>query len=155
MTVGDSPAVLAINAQGTPHVAQLDASELARLLGLTGLAYVAQTKGGVAGYLIAFERESRYDGEEFLHLRQAIPGGFVYVDQVAVAAGGLRRGTGRMLYEQVMAVATARGHGVVCCEVNEHPPNARSMAFHRALGFGKSGSLDTRDGRRVALLVRR
>ena len=153
MTAADRGALLAINAQNVPHVAALDAAELARLLDMRARIYVAVIEGGEpVGYLIAFDRTCPYDGEEFLGLQQAIGRDFLYVDQVAVAAPLRGTGVGRALYDA--AEASARAGAWLCCEVNERPPNPGSQSFHAAMGFEKLRSMETRDGRTVALLAR-
>lgn len=153
MTAADRTALLAINAQNAPHVAGLDGAELARLLDMGARMFVAVTeREELVGYLIAFECTCPYDGEEFLVLQQAIGHDFLYIDQVAVAASFHGFGIGRALYGA--AEASARTGAWLCCEVNERPPNPDSLAFHVAMGFGKLRSMETRDGRAVALLAR-
>jgi uncharacterized protein len=156
MTAGDRASVLAINAQGSPHVTKLDEPEIVRLIDMGARVLLAEgTEGDVVAYLITFARTCRYDGEEFLALRQAIPDDFLYVDQVAVAPSFQGRGVGRALYLAAGETARAQGRAWLCCEVNEQPPNPGSMLFHSAMGFAKIGSMATRDGRTVALLARR
>lgn len=151
----DGGGVLSINAQHAPHVATLDAVELGRLRKLGARLLVAVEAHEVVGYLIAFGSGAPYDGEEFLHLRKTLQGGFLYVDQVAIAGSFRGRGIGRALYE-ALSVAPIPGEAEwLCCEVNLHPPNPESLSFHERLGFARIGGLDTRDGRRVALLARR
>jgi hypothetical protein len=64
---------------------------------------------------------------------------FVYVDRVLVAEHARKRGTGRLLYEDLIAAAGRAGHTRICCEVNIDPPNPVSDAFHVALGFVEIG----------------
>lgn len=145
MTGAFSADILRINRDSQPGVAALDASELQRLQSLSARHCVAiDGEGRVAGYVLAFERDSAYDGEEFLALRKLLPGPFLYIDQVAVAAEHRRRGVAAALY---------RGfEGVLCCEVNLQPPNPSSSAFHRGCGFEVIETLSTADGRTVELL---
>jgi predicted GNAT superfamily acetyltransferase len=151
----DGAGVLGINAQHAPHVATLDAVELERLRDLGASVLVAAESRELVGYLIAFGSAAPYDGEEFLRLRKILQGDFVYVDQLAVAAACRGRGIGRLLYEAIAVAAPAGEAEWLCCEVNEHPPNPGSLSFHQRLGFARIGGLETRDGRRVALLARR
>jgi len=147
MTSAHAAEILRINAAGRPGVAALDAVELQRLQSLSGLHRVAIAAGDanrVAGYLLAFDREAAYDGEEFLAFRKLLPGPFVYIDQVAVAADQKRHGVAARLYAGL--------EGVLCCDVNLQPPNPASSAFHRALGFESVEILSTADGRKVELM---
>ena len=73
---------------------------------------------------------------------------------MAVAPEARRRGLARLLYAALEADALADGISTLCCEVNTVPANPASLAFHADLGFRGAGSLATRDGRRVTLLVR-
>lgn len=156
MAAADRSAVLAINAQSFPHVAALDEPEIFRLLEAGANVLVGTAAdGSVIAYLIAFERACDYAGEEFLCLQRDIPDEFIYIDQVAVAPPFHGTGVGRQLYGAVEAMARAHGRAWLCCEVNERPPNPGSMSFHVALGFARLRSMETRDGRKVALLARR
>lgn len=86
---------------------------------------------------------------------QARLAAFAYVDRVVVDAPAQGRGLGRRLYADLMALAAARGLPVLACEVNLHPPNPGSMAFHARLGFTACGeATDPRNGKRVRYLSR-
>ena len=152
----DFAEVVRINAQSRPNVAQLDETELWRLIALPNHHLVAEREGGgLVAYALAFGREAAYDGEEFLALRAAIADPYVYVDQVAVERACRGSGVGRALYTAIESAAAANGVRVMCCEVNTVPPNPESMAFHARMGFLPLGSLATHDGREVALLARK
>jgi predicted GNAT superfamily acetyltransferase len=147
--------VLELNAAAAPAVAAVDASELARLMGLSARHLAAlQPDGGLAGYALVFASDDPYDGEEFLALRSSITGPFLYVDQVAVAEQCRGTGVGRRLYDEIALRARQRGAHTLCCEVNISPPNPGSLAFHARMGFTRIGDLATQDGREVALLSR-
>ena len=100
----------------------------------------------LVGYLLAFDREAAYDGEEFRKFRQITAKPYVYIDQVAVAKEAKGLGVGKALYGALEAIARRRGAQALCCEVNTVPPNVESMAFHEALGFRRVDSLATSDG---------
>jgi len=108
----------------------------------------------LVGYILAFNRDAAYDGEEFLKFRLIIPKPYLYIDQVAVATQSKGLGVGRAPYGAVEAIAHREGAQALCCEVNISPPNLESMAFHEALGFQRMESLVTLDGRRVELLLK-
>jgi len=150
----DSAAILKINAECTPHVARLDEQELRRLVALASVAWVAQSDKQVVGYLLAMANSDHYDGEEFGRFREQFQQPFVYVDQVAVAAGALRDGIASRLYEHLRLWCVAHDIDILCCEVNTKPLNTTSMKFHERLGFQRLDELETSDGRRVVLLYR-
>ena len=151
----DSEAVLRINATAGAAVARLDVPELSRLMAISALHLAAvNSSGAVAGYALAFSNEHAYDGEEFLTFRASIDKPFIYIDQVAIDVAARRAGAGRMLYQELASRAESLRAAALCCEVNFVPPNPVSLAFHRRVGFARTGALDTLDGRTVALLRR-
>lgn len=150
---GDAEAVLRLNAAATPAVFALDASELARLMAISGLHLsVTGMDSALAGYALAFSHDQSYDGEEFLALRRIVEAPFLYIDQIVVTPDARAAGLGRMLYDALSVRASARGVNVLCCEVNTSPPNPASLAFHTRMGFIRLDDMTTADGRVVALL---
>jgi predicted GNAT superfamily acetyltransferase len=148
---GDEASLRAINAAGQPGVSPLTPEEVAAIAAGAIRCWIAEVAGAVGGYLVAYASGDAYDGEEFGWFRGRYPA-FLYVDQVAVAAGGRRTGVGSALYRVAMEHARAGGLTALTCEVNLEPPNPVSLGFHRALGFREVGVLRTADGRTVALL---
>ncbi|MEM9140462.1 MAG: GNAT family N-acetyltransferase, partial [Pseudomonadota bacterium] len=67
---------------------------------------------------------------------------FLYIDRVAVAAHARRRGLAATLYRDVFAFAATAGYAAVVAEINSHPPNPGSDAFHDAQGFRTVGQAD-------------
>jgi uncharacterized protein len=149
----DFDSILAINAQGRPGVVALDEAELKRLLCMDGKLIVADQGGRLLGYVIVFDWQSAYDGEEFRALRQALRAPFLYVDQLAVSIDSRRLGIARRLYESLTKGSVGLPVRPICCEVNLEPPNPVSMEFHRQMGFAVLQRLPVADGRVVALLA--
>lgn len=151
----DYQAIWAINAEGQPGVAPFSEAELTALLQNRGHVLVAVDADGeqAAGYCVVYRSSEEYDGEEFAWFKEQYPA-FLYVDQIAVARTHRRAGVGSLLYEAVQRAAREDGLSIIACEVNLVPPNPSSLAFHTGIGFAEVGTLDTSDGRRVALLVR-
>ncbi len=154
MTTRDLSPVLQLNLSGRPGVAALDEQELGRLLALPNEHLVATEDNCVLGYLLAFNGDAPYEGEEFRVFRSTIAEAFIYIDQVAVAPAHSRRGAGLALYRELERAAVRQGIRVLCCEVNTRPPNPGSLSFHRKLGFASFASLAVRDGRQVELLTK-
>lgn len=147
----DIEAIGVINAQSAPGVFLLSVDDLERLIRAATVAWVAVTDAASAGYLIGFASAARYDSEEFRWFKEQQQD-FFYVDQLAVAAPFRGRGVGSLLYAELDRRAARQGWRSLNCEVNLHPPNPRSMAFHLRRGFTEVGRMTTTDGRRVALL---
>jgi ribosomal protein S18 acetylase RimI-like enzyme len=91
---------------------------------------IAEADGALAGFLIGFLSPSRPDAA-YIH--------FVGVDPA-------RRGNGlaRTLYERFFALAEADGRSVVNAITAAH--NARSIAFHTAMGFTVTDPIPDYDG---------
>jgi uncharacterized protein len=149
----DFEAILAINAEGQPGVSALTHSELVSALA-TGSVWVAEGTAGVAGYLIAYRSDAPYDGEEFAWF-QSRYSPFLYIDQVAVARQQRRAAVGFQLYQRAERAEREYGSFSLVCEVNLDPPNPVSLAFHTRNNFHEVGILDTQDGRKVTLLLKR
>jgi predicted GNAT superfamily acetyltransferase len=147
----DYTAILALNNEADPRVFQLTQATLQTLLTQATLTWVAIMNDAVAGYLIGLACTASYDGEEFGWFRTRGEG-FLYVDQVVVAADYRGKGIGTALYSSLEAWARRHGWTSITCEVHLAPPNPESYAFHRRRGFAELERLDTSDGRRVALL---
>ena len=80
---------------------------------------VAEAGDDLAGFLIGFLSPSLADA--------------AYIHFVGVHPGHRRGGLARLLYERFFALAAADGRTVV--RAVTAPANARSIAFHAALGF--------------------
>ena len=80
---------------------------------------IAEAGGELAGFLIGFLSPSLADA--------------AYIHFVGVHPGHRRGGLARVLYERFFALAGADGRTVV--RAVTAPANARSIAFHTALGF--------------------
>lgn len=151
----DFPSILTINHDCVPAVCALDTNELARLLSMNCIGFVAEDHHNVEGYLLAFRKNEAYDGEEFDYFKSHIAEDFLYIDQIAIAQTARRKGVGIKLYDAASHWAKKHGMQKLCCEVNLLPPNPQSVAFHTTIGFGSIGELSVSDGRNVTLLVKK
>ena len=91
---------------------------------------VAEAGDDLAGFLIGFLSPSLPDA--------------AYIHFVGVHPARRRGGLARVLYERFFALAAADGRTVVRAVTS--PVNARSIAFHTALGFTASDPLPGYDG---------
>jgi ribosomal protein S18 acetylase RimI-like enzyme len=91
---------------------------------------IAEAGDDLAGFLIGFLSPSLPDA--------------AYIHFVGVHPGHRRGGLARVLYERFFAVAAADGRTVVRAVTS--PVNARSIAFHTALGFAVSDPTPGYDG---------
>lgn len=139
------PALLAFNNEHAAELSWLKPQQLSHLL---AQAFFARRIGTVEAFMIGFDQTADYDSPNYLWFRARHPR-FAYVDRVAVDAAARGRGHARRLYEAFFDHARAAGHDIVACEVNSHPPNPGSDAFHAALGFAEVGSASIYGGERI------
>jgi uncharacterized protein len=161
---GDFAAVHALNQDAVPAMNPVDPGFFGRLAPLAAAFLVAGPPGDIAGFLLALPAGIPYDSPNYRWFEERYDD-FVYIDRVAVSAARRGRGVGRALYaalhDTLKATLDTTPHAatapapLLCCEVNLHPPNPGSLAFHLRLGFRVVGEQETEGGRkRVALLVR-
>jgi len=86
--------------------------------------------GGPLAFLIGFHSPSAAD-EAYIHF-------------VGVSPAARKLGLARLLYEEFFAMARREGRSVVSAVTA--PVNARSIAFHRAMGFTVTGPIPDYDG---------
>ena len=131
----DEPALLALNNAHAVELSELTATGLRELF---DLAWRVRVTDDLAAMVIALDQDSASHGENFEWFRRRYTR-FVYVDRVVVAPAARGRGLARQLYTDVISAARARGHTLLCAEVNLKPPNPTSDAFHLAMGFEEAG----------------
>lgn len=150
----DAPAILALNNAAVPAVNALDDAALTALAAM-GRLRVVRDGDTIAGFLLSLTAGVDYGSLNYRWFTERFDG-FFYVDRVVVAPEAQGRGIGRLLYEDLMALAADAGDGErVCAEVNLDPPNPESIAFHERLGFmAICARLNPDAGKTVAMMVR-
>ena len=101
---------------------------------LVANACFARVAGPNAAFLLAFDRRPTDDSVNYQWFERRYRR-FVYIDRVAVAEHGRRRGLAAALYSDLFEFARASGAVIVGAEVNSDPPNPASDAFHQGQGF--------------------
>lgn len=143
-------ALLALN---NAHAQELSWLEPDKLSAMVREAFLARRVGLDDALLIAFDQDAAYDSPNFLWFRARCDR-FVYVDRIVVASKARGRGLAKALYLELFEAARAAGHLRVVCEVNSHPPNPASDAFHAALGFVEVGAAALPGGKTVRYFER-
>ena len=143
---------LALNNAAAPAVNPLEPEALARLLSWSDACLVAEQDGGPAGFVLALPGPGLpYESLNYRWFSTRYPR-FHYVDRAVVDPEIRSRGLGGALYRELARLATGT-YPRICAEVNLHPPNPRSRAFHERMGFRAVGEQDTEGGsKRVVLL---
>ncbi|HMO09688.1 MAG TPA: GNAT family N-acetyltransferase [Paracoccaceae bacterium] len=146
--------VLALN-EGVQHLTSpLGPDRLAALIGWAEMAVaVPDGRGGADAFLIGIPPGSAYDSPNYRWFAERLDR-FAYIDRVVVAPRAQGRGLARALYDAYAARVAARGSAPLACEVNSHPPNPGSDAFHATLGFAEMGRGSPAPGKVVRYLVR-
>ena len=144
--------ILQINQAAQPGVVSLSLLELSQIKKTATVFCALKDGSSCRAYVIAYDSESTYEGEEFRWLQKHVPEKFLYIDQVAVAEDLRGRGIGSSVYEFIERFAVMNDFGSLTCEVNRKPPNPNSLAFHRRRGFVEISQIDVRDGRQVSLM---
>jgi len=128
------PLSMALLALNNAHAQELSWLEPARLQHLVAQAFLARRIGNIDAFLLAFDQDADYDSPNFLWFRARYP---------------------RFVYQNLFEHAERAGYDRVVCEVNSHPPNPTSDAFHAALGFVVVGTASVyNDSRTVRYLSR-
>jgi predicted GNAT superfamily acetyltransferase len=143
-------ALLALNNEHARELSWLEADRFAHLV---RAAFWARRIGVADAFILAFDQDADYDGENFLWFKARYDK-FVYVDRIVVAASARGRGLARILYQGLFAAASAAGQNVIVCEVNSDPPNLESDAFHAAFGFKEVGLARLSSGEKTVRYLR-
>lgn len=144
---------LALNNAAVPHVNELDPQALDALLGQAALALAALTDDRLSGGLLALGPGAVYSSVNYRWFSKRYDD-FLYVDRVMVDESRRGEGIGARLYRALEDLAPP-GCPRILCEVNEHPPNPGSLAFHENRGFKRLDTLDHPEtGKRVVLMER-
>jgi len=142
----DRAAMLTLNNAHVVETSLLDEEGIGALLETA--FYVRGTDRGMTSFLIALDHTAPYVNPNFSWFKERRKS-FVYIDRVIVAQASRGHGIARRLYEDLFAAAKQAGHNRVVCEVNIHPPNPASEAFHLTMGFTGVGDATIHGGKKT------
>jgi uncharacterized protein len=134
----DLRGMLALNAASEAALSPLDHAGLQHLMASSLYCGVVGDADPL-GFVIVLDQDATYTSPNFLWFRKRL-NRFAYIDRVVVDAKVRGIGHARRLYDAAFAAARARNHTVMCCEVNQTPPNPASDRFHERLGFSVVGT---------------
>ena len=142
----DRPAVLALNHTEVEMLAPMDAARFDQLRGLAHRFDVIEVEVDgdteFGGFVITFAPGSAYDSENYAWFSRVYES-FYYLDRIVLHPHVRRRGVGRVVYDELEAIATA--YDRMTLEVNLAPPNPVSLAFHAAREYVEVGRLGDED----------
>lgn len=150
VTDADLDVLLALNQADSPALGSLDR---ARLAALVDMAAAAVTTERAQALLLVLGPGADYRSLNYRWFDGRFRN-YLYVDRIVVAPSLRGGGVGAAMYEHLVAIGRARGAARILCEVNVHPPNPRSVTFHEAVGFRRSGIRSGGpDGKTVAMMT--
>jgi uncharacterized protein len=139
----DATLILSLNNEHARETSALDHASLTTLL---NMAFCARgIDRGATAFLIALDHNAPYENPNFAWFK-ASGKPFVYIDRIIVSSAARGLGMGRLLYDDLFAMAKQAGQYRVVCEVNIEPPNPISEAFHIAMGFDGVGQATIHNG---------
>ncbi|MBN33396.1 MAG: GNAT family N-acetyltransferase [Rhodospirillaceae bacterium] len=153
LTMADADWFLPLNNAEVPHVNALDEAVLAALLAEASLARAAEVDGKPAAALIVFSPGATYGSANYRWYSERYEG-FVYIDRVVTDPAFRGQGLARGFYDEAWVMAAGQ-NVMLCCEVNEEPPNPGSMRFHERFGFKPVGGQQTEGGKKTVVLLAR
>jgi len=128
--------ILRINTHFVHWLTPLDTDELDYILSIA--SYQRQIDGA-KGVLIGYPHDANYPDHKNLTWLNDHAEDFFYIDRVIIDPAVLRKGYGRLLYEDVENYARQSGYKALACEVYTKPDNSGSHEFHLASGFESLG----------------
>jgi uncharacterized protein len=134
----DIAGVLALNTANEIELSPLDHAKLQRLMASALYCGVIGPVGAPLGFLIVLDQDAPYGSPNFLWFRNRLDR-FAYIDRVVIDDAARGAGYAQQLYAAAIIVAREQNHTVLCCEVNQTPPNPASDRFHARLGFTAVG----------------
>lgn len=147
----DDDLLLALNQANVPEVGDLTAAQFAALIPMQAFLRVAWLDGAPVAALFLMNPGESYQSSNYRWFCERFEA-FLYIDRIMVAATARRRGVGRALYDDAVALARAADAPRLLAEVNTDPPNPGSLAFHARFGFVQLEERAGDDGKRVMML---
>jgi len=151
----DLPTIHAINEAAYPAVGTETIEDLGHIASESIIALVAEDDTAIAGFCLVLAPGADYDSMNYQWFLDRYDD-FVYLDRVAISPAFQRRGLGHAMYAEVERLSAERRPGATdfTLEVNLHPRNDQSLAFHAQLGFVGVGQQETDYGALVSLMAR-
>ncbi|MGB1070652.1 MAG: GNAT family N-acetyltransferase [Planctomycetota bacterium] len=154
LSVGRIAALHRLNEANAPEVGSLESETFTALLQKAQRIWTIDDPlncdDDPAGLLVVMMRDADYDSPNFQWFQRGFDR-FAYVDRIAIDERSRRQGIGEGLYLTLEAWARHRGLKRIVCEVNLHPRNETSLAFHFGFGFREVGQFIGR-GKGVMML---
>lgn len=148
----DIDRLLALNNASVPHVNELVRDDLIGLLAMAAYGRLVTIDDKLAGFLIALWPGVDYASAHYRWFSEHYQS-FLYVDRVAIDEAATGTGLGRAFYADLEGLARSHGAPRITLEVNSLPPNPRSLAFHRRMGFKAVGELEHDGGAKRVVLM--
>lgn len=150
-TADDHAAIVALNSAEQHQTSVMDRLRLTELDELACYHRVAVGGQQIVGFLLAMNDSAPYANDNLNWFKERYSG-FFYIDRIVIDGTFSGQGIGRLLYQDLSAVAQREALTALVCEYNLRPPNPASKAFHQRFGFVEVGTQELRDGaKRVSM----
>lgn len=151
VAIDDLDAILALNRMAGISVAAIDRTTLLDYYENAVYFRIAETEGGIAGFLIGTDHTAQIGNPGFDWFR-ARHAEFAYIDRIVIASDYRGHGLGRVFYADMTSFAEVRVP-VLGCQVSLSPRDDVSLLFHASLGFHEVAQL-ARDEHRIGVMER-
>ena len=131
----------------------MDAARFTSLHALSSACIVVERNQEVLGFVLAMRNGAAYDNANFSWFSDRL-NRFVYVDRIVLGDQARGLGLGKRLYDQLAEHAQCHGSLIMAAEIDQYPPNAGSMAFHKAYGFIEIGTRTLDSGKIVSMQIK-
>jgi uncharacterized protein len=139
VSFSDYQDIIELNRSEVQYTSPMDLERLTLLDSLSTYHKVALIDNQAAGFILVMKDHAAYENDNF-HWFTLCYQSFLYVDRIVVGKDYQSRGIGLLLYEDLFSFARQAKIGIITCEININPPNEKSLAFHRKIGFQEIGS---------------
>ncbi len=147
----DAEELLGLNEANLPHVSSISPKDFDHLQRQACYFRIAEVRGKIAGFLLAFDPEADYGSLNFLWFKERYPA-FVYIDRIIIAPVARRKGIASCLYNDLERFACMQQIPLMTCEYNLLPKNEESRLFHLKYGFMEAGTQKTDHGKKTVSL---
>lgn len=151
-TTDDLSAIHAQNEAAVPAVSSISLADFGWFLEVAAYFRVAEIDDALAGFMLGLRPGLDYSSLNYAWF-SARYDDFYYIDRLAVDPAFRRRGVASALYDDIERRALEAGAPLLACEVNLHPRNEESLAFHAGRGFHEVGRQDTDGGTETVALM--
>ncbi len=152
-TISDElPLIVKMNQEALPAVSSVNMNDMNHFLSIVDYFHSLKMENKLIGFLIALTPGKEYHSVNYKWFEKRYDS-FMYVDRIVIDSNYRGMGLGKLFYDDLSQFTRGRAP-IITCEVNIHPPNQKSMAFHKHYGFNQVDTQLSEGGsKEVSLMV--